>query len=499
MEASKKTELSLEQYFKEIREKIVGYGHHFQTPQGEKELLYADWTASGRLYRPIEERILNEIGPLVGNTHTETNITGTSMTQAYHEAKKLIKRHVNASDEDVIILAGSGMTGVVNKFQRILGMKIPEKLADYVHLPEELRPVIFVTHMEHHSNQTSWLETIADVVVVPPDVDGLVDLNNFEKEIRKYLKRKIKIAAVTSSSNVTGIMTPYHDIAKLIHNYNGLCFVDFAASAPYIPINMHPNDRGEGADLDAIYFSPHKFLGGPGSPGAIVFNTKLYSNKIPDQPGGGTVNWTNPWNIRSYIEDIEIREDGGTPPFLQSMRAAMAVRLKEQMDPDLILKREHEIMAKLYPSLQSIDELQILAEHIEERLGIISFHITDLHYNLGVKLLNDYFGIQVRGGCACAGTYGHYLLHIDPKTSQKIYAQVKRGIMDHKPGWIRLSIHPSMSDDDVDYIIHAMEELVKNFKKWSEDYEYNHHTNEYSYKKQFDTKLSQTQKWFEHI
>jgi len=482
MEVSKKNELTLEEYFKTIRKNIVGHGYEFDTPQGRKKLLYADWTASGRLYKPIEEKLLHEIGPLVGNTHTETNVTGTSMTLAYHEAKKIIKKHVNASDEDVIILAGSGMTGVVNKFQRILGMKIPEKLSDYVDLPEEMRPVIFVTHMEHHSNQTSWLETIADVVVVPPDVDGLVDLNNFEREIRKYSNRKIKIAAVTSCSNVTGIMTPYHEIAKLMHKNNGLCFVDFAASAPYIPINMHPTDLGHGADLDAVYFSPHKFLGGPGTPGALIFNTKLYTNKIPDQPGGGTVNWTNPWNIRSYIEDIEVREDGGTPPFLQSMKAAMTVRLKEEMDPGLMLKREHEILKKLYPALQSINELQILAEHIEDRLGIISFHITDLHYNLGVKLLNDYFGIQVRGGCACAGTYGHYLLHIDPKTSQKIFAQVKRGIMDHKPGWIRLSIHPAMSDDDIDFIIHAMQELVNNFKKWSDDYEYNHHTNEYTYK-----------------
>ena len=161
MEVSKKAQISLEEHFKTIRRNIVGYNHEFDTPQGRKKLLYADWTASGRLYKPIEDRLLHEIGPLVGNTHTETNVTGTSMTRAYHEAKKIIKKHVNASDEDVIILAGSGMTGVVNKFQRILGMKIPEKLADYVDLPEEMRPVIFVTHMEHHSNQTSWLETIA--------------------------------------------------------------------------------------------------------------------------------------------------------------------------------------------------------------------------------------------------------------------------------------------------------------------------------------------------
>ncbi len=497
MEAHKKKDILLDEYFKSFRDNTIGYNHEFHTPDGVKKLLYADWTASGRLYRPIEERIINDLGPLVGNTHTETNLTGTSMTRAYHEAKEIIKSHVNASKEDVIIMAGSGMTGVVNKFQRILGFKIPEKLSDYVTLPDELRPVILVTHMEHHSNQTSWLETISDVVVVPPDENGLVDLNHFEAELKKYASRQIKIAAVTSCSNVTGIMTPYHDIAKLMHQNNGLCFVDFAASAPYIPIDMHPGEKG--ADLDAIYFSPHKFLGGPGTPGALVFNSKLYTNKIPDQPGGGTVNWTDPWNLRSYIQDIEVREDGGTPPFLQTIKAALTIRLKEQMNPQLMLEREHEIMDKLFPALQSIDGLQILAEHVDQRLGIISFYSKDLHYNLGVKLLNDYFGIQVRGGCACAGTYGHYLLHIDPKTSGKIYAQVKKGIMDHKPGWIRLSIHPIMSDVDIDYIIHAMNELFTNFKKWQKDYRYNHHTNEYLHIEGNDSEYKMVNRWFDEL
>ena len=232
--------MNLEHYFSQFREHIIGIDQKFDTPYGKQDLVYCDWTASGRLYRPIEEKICNQFGPFVANTHTETSTSGAAMTLAYHEARNIIKRHVNANSNDVLITTGSGMTGVVNKFQRILGLKVSESLKDYTTIPEDLKPIVFVSHMEHHSNQTSWLETIADVEVVPCDDAGLVCLNEFENCIKKYQHRKVKIASITSCSNVTGIKTPYHDVAKLIHKYNGLCFVDFACCAPYVDINMHP-------------------------------------------------------------------------------------------------------------------------------------------------------------------------------------------------------------------------------------------------------------------
>ena len=302
---------ALEKYFETFRNNIVGINQSFTSPFGNKKIIYTDWTASGRLYGPIEEKLLNDFGPFVANTHTETSVTGTAMTRAYHEARNIIKRHVNANQNDVLITSGSGMTGAVNKFQRILGLKIPENIKKYTKIPDEIRPVVFVTHMEHHSNQTSWLETIADVVVIPPNDDVLVCLKTFEEILKKHADRPIKIAAVTACSNVTGIQTPYHEIAKLMHAQGGLCFVDFACSAPYMSIDMHPEE--EGAHLDAIFFSPHKFLGGPGSSGVLIFNNNLYKNTIPDNPGGGTVSWTNPWGNHKYIDDIETREDGGTP------------------------------------------------------------------------------------------------------------------------------------------------------------------------------------------
>jgi len=281
-----------ENYFKPFREQIIGSDVSFDTPYGLKKMIYADWAASGRLYQPIENKMQQEIGPYVANTHTETNFSGSIMTQAYFKAQHIIKEHVNAGPKDIILTTGSGMTRVVNKFQRILGLKLPEKLRKYVSTPEELRPVIFVTHMEHHSNHTSWMETIGDVVCIEPDEQGMVDLTDLDRLLHKYEERKIKIAAVSAGSNVTGLQPPYHEIAKRMHKQGGLCFVDFAYSAPYVKIDMHPSNEAE--RLDAIYFSPHKMLGGPGSAAVLVFDSDLYKNKTPDNPGGGTVKWTNP-------------------------------------------------------------------------------------------------------------------------------------------------------------------------------------------------------------
>ena len=218
----------LEEYFKKYRDNIIGIDQTFDSPYGLQKIIYADWTASGRLYRPIEEKIINEIAPFVGNTHTETSITGSTMTLAYHQALKIIKDHVGAGPGDIIISSNSGMTGVVNKFQRILGFKVHEKYRNKIELGKDEKPVVFVTHMEHHSNQTTWLETLADVVLIPHDELGLVDLKTFNQQLKKYSDRKNKIAAVTSCSNVTGIFTPYFEMAEIIHAHGGLCFVDFA-------------------------------------------------------------------------------------------------------------------------------------------------------------------------------------------------------------------------------------------------------------------------------
>lgn len=475
------TKLSeLEAYFNEFRKHIIGYDQTFISPFGEQKIIYTDWTASGRLYRPIEEKLLNDFGPFVANTHTETTVSGTAMTKAYHKARDIIKTHVNSNEDDVLIVSGNGMTGVVNKFQRILGLKVPENLRKYTEIPDEIRPVVFVTHMEHHSNQTSWLETIAKVEVIPPGKDGLFSLKNLEKLLDQYSECTLKIASVIAGSNVTGIQTPHHDIAKLMHQHGGVCFVDFACSAPYVDIDMHPEDPE--AYLDAIFFSPHKFLGGPGTCGVLVFNKELYNNMIPDCPGGGTVSWTNPWGEHKYIDNIEEREDGGTPGFLQTIKTALAIKLKEQMGVDKILKREHEIVSFVFDKLKPIKNINILAGQHEDRLGVISFYIDDLHYNLGVKLLNDRFGIQTRGGCSCAGTYGHYLLHVDYETSHELTNEISIGDLVRKPGWIRMSIHPTTTNAEIEYVCDSIIALAKHHDEWTKDYDYQKSTNEFVHK-----------------
>lgn len=485
---------NLENWFAPFREKVVGCEQQFQSPYGEKKIVYADWTASGRLYGPIEDFLQREIGPYVGNTHTETTVTGSTMTTAYHQAKAIIKKHVGAHRSDILISTNSGMTGVVNKFQRILGYKLHERFQPMIQLRPEERPVVFISHMEHHSNQTTWLETIADVEVINPDKDGLMDLSHLQELLVKYADRKEKVAAITSCSNVTGIRTPYYEVAELMHRAGGLCFVDFACSAPYIDVCMRPENEWQ--HLDAIYFSPHKFLGGPGSSGILVFDPKLYKNQVPDNPGGGTVDWTNPWGGHKYIEEIETREDGGTPAFLQTIKVALAIQLKEKMGVERMLQREHELLDMIWQRFDRLPRLRVLANQHRERLGVISFYIDDLHYNLGVKLLNDRFGIQVRGGCSCAGTYGHYLLNVDQDYSRSITDQISQGILSAKPGWIRLSIHPVMSNEELEYVLDAIEALHDHYESWAADYEYNNRTNEYYYAKGDDFETKKVAEWF---
>lgn len=467
----------LEQHFARFRANIVGIEQTFVSPFGERPLIYADWTASGRLYRPIEERMLYDIGPLVGNTHSGSTVTGARMTEAYHLARRRIKDAVRAGTDDVIVTAGSGMTTVVNKLQRILGLRVPEVLRRRCDLPEADRPVVFITHMEHHSNQTSWLETLADVVAVEPDARGLVSGENLDRELERYRSRARKIGAFTACSNVTGVRVPYHDLARVMHAHGGVCFVDFAASAPYVEIDMHPPDRD--ARLDAIYFSPHKFLGGPGSSGVLIFDSALDQNEVPDQPGGGTVDWTNPWGGRRYVSDLEAREDGGTPGFLQAIRTALCFELKARMGISRMLAREEALNARIFAGLRAIPGLHLLAEHLEDRQSIFSFFVEGVHYNLIVQLLNDRFGIQTRGGCSCAGTYGHYLLHVSPARSERITSLIDSGDLSAKPGWVRMSLHPTTSDAEADLIVAAIRETVERAQEWGADYAYDPHENTY--------------------
>jgi selenocysteine lyase/cysteine desulfurase len=284
-------------------------------------------------------------------------------------------------------------------------------------------------------------------------------------------------------------MTPYYKLARLMHEYGGLVFIDFAASAPYLEINMHPEDPME--KLDAIFFSPHKFLGGPGSSGVLIFDKAMYTAEVPDNPGGGTVDWTNPWGKYKYVDDIEVREDGGTPGFLQSIRAALAMELKAQMGVEQIKAREKELLEIALPGLRRIEGIRILANNVDDRLGVISFYHPDIHFNLFVKLLNDRFGIQTRGGCACAGTYGHFLLEVSYDQSREITEKINHGDLSEKPGWVRWSLHPTMTDEEVRLVLEAMEAITLHYKEWSQDYVYLQSKNEFIHRSHVDFSLEE--------
>lgn len=485
---------NLEKHFEAFRLNTIGHNQMIETPYGKKEMIYGDWIASGRLYAPIEKKLIDEIGPFVANTHSESSETGMLMTQAYHLALSKIKEHVNAGPRDVIITAGSGMTTVINKFQRILGLRVCGKLSGKSCLDKGERPVVFITHMEHHSNHTSWFETIADVVVLEPDENLLVNPESLRKEMEKYKDRKLKIGSFSACSNVTGIKTPYYELARIMHQYGGACIVDFAASAPYVDIDMHPEDPE--CKLDAVMFSPHKFLGGPGSSGVLVFDSAFYKSSVPDNPGGGTVDWTNPWGEYKYIDDIEVREDGGTPGFLQAMKTYLCIQLKQQMNTSYIKEREDQMLEKAFERLGKIKGLNILADNVRERLGVISFYVENVHYNLIVRLLNDHFGIQVRGGCACAGTYGHFLLNVDYEKSKKITDKINHGDLSEKPGWVRLSLHPTMSDAQLDFILEAISKVVENVEEWAKEYTYVAKHNEFVHSTYQVGREAMIQKWF---
>lgn len=493
METLTKVTTTLESYFESFRKQIVGIDATFQSPYGTQPIIYADWIASGRLYQPIEDRMNHRFGPMVGNTHSESTMTGGCMTHSYHLAHQIIKKHVNADADDVIITCGSGMTGALAKFQRILGMRVPEHIRPMVNLPEEDRPVVFITHMEHHSNHTPWIESLVDLVVLPPNEKLEVCPEHLEMALQKYEDRKLKIGSFCACSNVTGLMPNYHELAAIMHRHGGYCFVDFAASAPYVEIDMHPENPEQ--SLDAIIFSPHKFLGGPGTSGVLIFNKKLYKNRIPDHPGGGTVTYTNPWGDHVYFDDIEVREDGGTPGFLQAIRVALAIKLKEQMGVSNIHAREQELLAIAMEGMGEVPGLHILGDTEAPRLGVISFFMEGIHHNLVVRLLNDRYGIQVRGGCSCAGTYGHFLLNVDKIRSLSIKEQIDKGDLSAKPGWVRLSLHPTMTNAELYYVLNALKEVQAHIDEWRADYLYSKHSNEY-FHKDFEVKAADFEGWF---
>ena len=460
-----------------LHDRTIGSNAVIETPFGKKRIAYFDYIASGRPFRDIEDELNEKVLPYMANTHTESTYTGRLMTRYYHQAAKRIGAYVNASVKDVVIFTGSGCTGSINKMIRILGIRLPDQLDDKFSLrsgiPDQARPVIFSSLMEHHSNDLTWRETIGDTVYVEFDEQGKISHEDLEMKLIEHAHRPFKIGTFSAGSNVTGVTSDTYEIAKILHRHGALAFFDFAAAGPYEVIDMNPvNADDPDAHLaykDGVFISTHKFTGGPRTPGILIAKKALFTNKVPSQPGGGTVLYTSPWEHR-YLPDIEARESGGTPPIIQVIQAGLVFDLKERIGIERTKEIEHSYLHRAWEQWRTNPHITLLGHNCLEGLGILSIIIKDAHHNLITTLLNDLYGIQARAGCMCAGPYGHDLLGIDKVVSHQIQSQLVKGHIGVKPGWIRLSFSPVTSEGDFKILLEGVDYVTKNWRQYLDKY-----------------------------
>ena len=451
-----------------IRDAVIGDKQLINTSFGEKPLIYADYTASGRCLDFIEDYIRQQVLPYYANTHTETSYTGAQTTALREQARDIIRKAVNGSDDDQVIFCGPGATTAINKLIDILNMRLPADLAQRYSLLEQIptdqRPVVFIGPYEHHSNELPWRESIADLEVIPLDGDGQIDLTVLEQKLRHYRQRELKIGSFSAASNVTGIKTDVDRVCALLHRYNAVSFWDYAAAAPYVGIDMNPHNEAGDCSKQAVFISPHKFIGGPGTPGVLVVKKSMLNNRVPAVPGGGTVMYVTPED-HQFIADHERREEGGTPAIIESIRAGLAFKLQQDVGTDVIAAREQHFVQRALAQWQQHDNIEVLGNTEADRLAIVSLRIKhngkDLHYSFIVALLNDLFGIQARGGCSCAGPYGHSLLGMDMTYSKALEAELAKGLMVLRPGWVRLNFNYFIDQETFDYLVRAVEHIAE--------------------------------------
>ena len=477
MSESKQTTVN----FDFLRKQIVGCDSTFSTPFGERLMVYCDYTASGRCLLFIEN-YLESLQRNYANTHTEDDITGRSMTALLHEAEATIKSAVNAGADGRIIAVGTGASGAIDKLQQILGVACPpathtllnrtldefigtERRHEFETLLSQRQPVVFTGPYEHHSNEISWRQGLATVVTVDLAADGSIDLEHLERLLKRpEYQNRLRVGSFSAASNVTGMRSPVHEIACLLHQHDAIVCFDYAASAPYVEIDMNPAKTDDGdASIDAIFISPHKFIGGPGSSGILVFNERIYDEHLPPTvAAGGTVDYVSPAS-QDFIHDIEEREKAGTPGVLQTLKAAMVFSIKDALGTQQIEAREHQLVSRAFERWARSPQIEVLGNpDPDRRVGIVSFNIKapcgrDLHPKFMTAWLNDLFGIQSRAGCSCAGPYGHRLLDIDLEHSERYRSWISKGYIGIKPGWCRVSFHFTMDDAEADYIIDAIE------------------------------------------